>query len=145
MCISVYLGIYITHNVIVQGGVGLIIDKITCNNNEKLYRSIINVNEVDVDVMKLKAALNYYNDIWIRSLDNIYGDVPTLLFCISKVIGKCNFTGKQEERLRMWMKGYTEKEIAEHFGISEVTVHNSLVVSCRKIAQRLKGEMRLWF
>ena len=125
----------------------MVIDKITYSNNMELYQNIINVDDIefDIDVMKLKAALNYYDDMFIRSLDNKYSDVSTLLFCIGKVIDKCKFTNKQEQRLRMWMKGYTEKEIAEYYDISEVTVHNSLVVSCQRISQKLKGEMRIWF
>lgn len=139
--------VYIKHNANIQGGVLLVIDKITYNNNVELYQNIINVDdmEFDIDVMKLKAALNYYNDMVIRSLNDKYGDIPTLLFCIGRVIDKCGFTDKQEKRLRMWMNGYTEKEIAKYYDISEVTVHNSLVVSCKRIAEKLKGEMKVWF
>ena len=129
-----------------QGGVWLVIDKITYNNrNVELCKDIINTSEIDIDVMRLKAALNYYDDLVIKSLDNIHGDLSTLLFCIDRVIEKCKFTDKQEYRLRMWMKGYTEKEIAYYCNVSEVTIHNSLVVSCRKIAKKLKEEMRIWF
>ena len=130
-----------------QGGVQLVVDKITYSNNMELYQEIIDLDKlkVNIDVMKLKAALNYYDDLVIRSLDNKYSDVSTLLFCIKEVIDKCKFTKKQRDRLDMWMRGYTEKEIADYYNISEVTVHNSLVVSCGKIAKKLKGEMKIWF
>lgn len=123
----------------------MVIDKITYNNTTDLYYNISSVDNVNIDAMKLKAALNYYNDMIVKYLDDIYDDVSILLLCITRVINKCSFTRKQEERLRMWMQGYTEKEIANYYNISEVTVHNSLVVSCKKIAEKLKGELEVWF
>ena len=95
--------------------------------------------------MKLKAALNYYEDMFAKGLSDLYSDMSVLLLCINRVISKCSFTKKQEERLRMWMQGYTEKEIANYYDVSEVTIHNSLVVSCKKIAEKLKGELKIWF
>lgn len=123
----------------------MVIDKITYNNTTDLCYTISNVNKTNIDVMKLKAALSYYDDMIVKNLDDINDDVSVLLLCIDKVIKKCKFTNKQKNRLRMWMKGYTEKEIADHYNVSEVTIHNSLVVSCKKIAEKLKGELEVCF
>lgn len=123
----------------------MVIDKITYNNTTDLYYTISNVDKANIDAMKLKAALNYYDDMIIKDMGDIYDDVSVLLLCITRVINKCSFTRKQEERLRMWMRGYTEKEIANYYNVSEVTVHNSLVVSCKRIAENLKGELEVWF
>ena len=128
-----------------KGGVQLFVDKITYNNTTDLCYTIPNVNRTNIDVMKLKAALSYYDDMIIKNLDDTNDDISVLLLCIDKVIKKCKFTNKQKNRLRMWMKGYTEKEIADYYNVSEVTIHNSLVVSCKKIAEKLKGELEVWF
>lgn len=123
----------------------MVIDKITYNNTTDLYYTISNVDKTNIDIMKLKAALNYYDDMIVKNLGDIYDDVSILLLCINGVIKKCKFTNKQKNRLRMWMQGYTEKEIADYYNVSEVTIHNSLVVSCKKIAEKLKGELEVWF
>ena len=121
----------------------MVIDKITYNNTTDLYYTISNVDKTNIDIMKLKAALNYYEDMFAKGLSDLYSDMSVLLLCINRVISKCSFTKKQEERLRMWMQGYTEKEIANYYDVSEVTIHNSLVVSCKKIAEKLKGFVHL--
>lgn len=122
-------------------------DVIVYNNSLKTNKEFIysNMKNVNINAKKLKAALNYYDDLIDQASEDINSDLYILLCCILKVINDCNFTTKQDERLSMWMKGYTEKEIAKYYDVSEVTIHNSLAVVCNKVAKKLKGELNRVF
>lgn len=138
---------YIKHNKTIQKvwEVYLIIDKITYDNmvTEPIYR--INRDDFNIDTMKLKKALNNYNDLLLRTADTKSSDLYALLECISAAIKNSSLTIKQKQRIALWMDGKTEKEIAVELDLSEVTVHNSLVQSVKKISRELEGIIEEWF
>lgn len=123
----------------------MIIDKITYDNMVTDPQFKINRDDFNVDVMKLKKALNNYNDLLLRTADAKSSDIYALLECVSAAIKKCSLTIKQRQRIALWMDGKTEKEIAMELDLSEVTVHNSLVQSVKKISRELEGIIEEWF
>lgn len=123
----------------------MIIDKITYDNMASDPQFKINRDDFNVDVMKLKKALNNYNDLLLRTADAKSSDIYALLECVSAAIENSSLTIKQRQRIALWMDGKTEKEIARELDLSEVTVHNSLVQSVKKISRELEGIIEEWF
>lgn len=123
----------------------MIIDKITYDNMAMIPQIKFCKDDFNVDVMKLKKALNCYNDLLHRTADDSYGDIHSLLKCIGIAIERSEITDKQNERLLLWLDGMQEKDIAKELELSQVTVHNSLVQSVKKIAVALKEVVDEWF
>ena len=125
--------------------VALITDKITYDNMSLQSTVRINNEDINIDVKKLKRALNYYRDLRSKLSNDKFSDMYSFIECIDIAVGKSNLTEKQKERLVLWMNGYTEKEIAYKLNLSQVSVHNSLVQSVNLVAKTLKGVCKEWF
>lgn len=123
----------------------MIIDKITYDNMALIPKVKFCKEDFNVDVMKLKKALNCYNDLLHRTEDDKYGDIHSLLICIGEAIERSEITDKQNERLLLWLDGKQEKDIAKELELSQVTVHNSLVQTIKKIADTLQEVVEEWF
>ena len=105
----------------------------------------INNEDINIDVKKLKRALNYCCDLRSKLSNDKFSDLYSLIECIDIAVEKSDLTEKQKERLVLWMNGYTEKEIAHKLNLSQVSVHNSLVQSVNLVAKTLKGVCKEWF
>lgn len=123
----------------------LITDKITYDNMALQSTVRINNEDINIDVKKLKRALNYYRDLRSKLSDDKFSDMYAFMNCIDIAVDKSGLTEKQRERLALWMDGYTEKEIAHKLNLSQVSVHNSLVQSVKLVAKTLKGVCKEWF
>lgn len=137
---------------ICKGGCELIIDKIMyqctlCNNDKHEYYSQLAKNSDKLDYKKLKTVLNDYYDILIKNMNsaNKNHELSVLLDCILISINDANLTDIQYERLHLWMMGMSEVEIADKFNVSSVTVHKSLMNSCKKISKKIKENVRKCF
>ena len=125
--------------------VALITDKITYDNMTLQSTVRINNEDINIDVKKLKRALNYCCDLRSKLSNDKFSDLYSLIECIDIAVEKSDLTEKQKERLVLWMNGYTEKEIAYKLNLSQVSVHNSLVQSVNLVAKTLKGVCKEWF
>ena len=125
--------------------VTLITDKITYDNMALQSTVRINNEDINIDVKKLKRALNYYRDLRSKLSNDKFSDMYSFIECIYIAVEKSDLTEKQKERLELWMNGYTEKEIAYKLNLSQVSVHNSLVQSVNLVAKTLKGVCKEWF
>lgn len=123
----------------------LITDKITYDNMTLQSTVRINNEDINIDVKKLKRALNYCCDLRSKLSNDKFSDLYSLIECIDIAVEKSDLTEKQKERLVLWMNGYTEKEIAHKLNLSQVSVHNSLVQSVNLVAKTLKGVCKEWF
>lgn len=123
----------------------LITDKITYDNMALQSTVRINNEDINIDVKKLKRALNYYRDLRSKLSDDKFSDMYAFMDCIDIAVDKSGLTEKQRERLALWMDGHTEKEIAHKLNLSQVSVHNSLVQSVKLVAKTLKGVCKEWF
>ena len=78
----------------------------------------INNEDINIDVKKLKRALNYCCDLRSKLSNDKFSDLYSLMECM---------------------------EIAYKLNLSQVSVHNSLVQSVNLVAKTLKGVCKEWF
>ena len=92
----------------------------------------------NLNVRVLKKFLGYYETMVNKY--NLYeqGFINNLLYDISTSLIKCGFTDVQDRRLRLWLRGYSEKEIAEMEGVSRWVVSKSITAACNKLLSILQ-------
>ena len=123
----------------------MITDKIIYENLDLGSTVRINREDLNIDSMKLKRALNYYNDLKSKLSKDKFSDMYVLMDCIDIAMEISPLTEKQRERLLLWMSGMTEKEIARELNLSQVSVHNSLVQSVNILTTTLGEVSKEWF
>ena len=124
----------------------MIVDKICYKNyiNDKLNPRLANsIDYTNLNVKTLKRILSeFYN---LASKYDIYGEslMSEFVYDLTCAIYKCDFTDIQFKRLKLWMYGYNEREIAEKENVSRWVVSKSIRSSCEKIIQCLRKENEL--
>lgn len=92
----------------------------------------------NLDVKNLKKFLRYY-EIMMEKY-NIYESnvMSNILYDITCAIAISKFTSVQVRRLSLWLKGYSEHEIAEMEGVTRWVISKSIKAACNKILSILQ-------
>lgn len=110
------------------------LDKVTYDAKYKNQLEIKNLYE---DSKAIKRFLGLYSSI--KQLATCEGNIDIIDICmdVDKAIKDCKFNSTQQHRLKLWMLGYKEYEIADMLGVSRVLIHNFLNNASLKISEKL--------
>lgn len=92
-----------------------------------------------LDVKNLKKFLGYFDTMIAKY--NIYESnvMSNILYDMTCAMAICEFTNVQARRMSLWLRGYSEHEIAEMEGVTRWVISKSIKASCSKVLSILQG------
>lgn len=110
------------------------------NYQNKLNKTIafeVLLGEKKLDIEKFKKFLGYYYTLQTSDKTKLNFFTLEALEYIEAAFKRIQFTPTQRDYLTLHMSGYKTKEIADHFGVTQVAVRKTLTLATSKIISTL--------
>lgn len=109
-----------------------ILYKVPSKNNIDLY-------DIYKDYKVIKKILNNYNTLMTSAIQEGNLNVIDILVDIKATLSSIEMSDKQNERLSLFMYGYSETDIGDKLNVSRQSIQDSINSVCKKICKELQG------
>lgn len=109
-----------------------ILYKVPSKNNTDLY-------DIYKDYKVIKKILNNYNTLMTSAIQEGNLNVIDILVDIKATLSSIEMSDKQDERLSLFMYGYSETDIGDKLNVSRQSIQDSINSVCKKICKELQG------
>ena len=134
----IYITYYIykvLYNLYLKGDIYMdssILYKVPSKNNTDLY-------DIYKDYKVIKKILNNYNTLMTSAIQEGNLNVIDILVDIKATLSSIEMSDKQNERLSLFMYGYSETDIGDKLNVSRQSIQDSINSVCKKICKELQG------